>query len=480
MKHVTAIGVAAILAASASAQVVISEFAENPPGGGSVDETWEFLELQGRPGFDLTGYAVALLKGGFDGNGDDIPDGPFGDRIPEIDEAYSLDGYEIGPNGVFVLFNDTTGISFIEPNLIPNPSFNGGQPAGPNNKRNLNGAGFSQLHIPTVDTPGNLANDGSSTYLLVRKRVAHEIVNGASNYMPGYAFRKDVQHDVDFDGKLDFGFETPVSLPDSDGSASMLDPLQIVDDAAWSNGGGKEYVRRSQQEISDTPGFNPDAATRIAYNGRNTRAGYRFNSDDELRFTRMADEEFIYGELVSIPALDYDNSIDTEGFRQVKGPTDPNGPTYDENGDPDPSGDYLFDDVSLVGFRMTPGALNDYDASGMGGVTITQFQFVDGDFDFNGAVETEDLYRINANLGATLDDTRMVTDDNDTPGNPNDDFTYTGYVFEGRAFQAMLQQLQMDDNDGVSGNDPAVTAEDLAASEALVRMNETTSSTPGR
>lgn len=479
MKHVLPVTLA-LLTAAAHAHVIISEFTENPPGGGSVDETWEFIELQGRPGMSLTGYAIGLLKGGFDSNGDNIPDGPFGDRIPEIDEAYALDGWSIGPNGTFVLYNETTGISFIEPRLTPNPSFNPGQPVGPNNKRYLNGAGFSQLHIPSSDTPGNLANDGSSTYLLVRKRVAHQIVNNQSVYLPGYAFKKDIQHDADFDGRKDFGIEDPVNLPDSDGLASMVDPLQIVDGVAWSNGGGKEYVRSSQQEISDTPGFNPDAVTRIRFYGRNPRAGYRFNSDGELRFTRMADEELVYGELVSIPALDYNNAIDGQGFRQVKGPTDPSGPTYNASGVADPSGDYLFDDISLVGFRLTPGALNNYNATGMGGVNITQFQFVPGDFDFNGAVETEDLYRINANLGASLDDTRLVMDNNETPNDPSDDFTYTGYVFEDRAFQALLIQLEMNMTDGMPGNADTVTASDLAASTTLVRNGETAASTPGR
>lgn len=53
----------------ASAQVVINEIFENPPGSGSIDNVWEFIELYGKPGMDLTGYAIAVLKGGYFVNG---------------------------------------------------------------------------------------------------------------------------------------------------------------------------------------------------------------------------------------------------------------------------------------------------------------------------------------------------------------------------------------------------------------------------
>ena len=78
------------LAANASAQVVINEIFENPSGG-SADDLFEYIELYGTPGMDLTGYAIALFKGGAD-DGDDIPETPA-----EIDEAFSLDGLSIGP-----------------------------------------------------------------------------------------------------------------------------------------------------------------------------------------------------------------------------------------------------------------------------------------------------------------------------------------------------------------------------------------------
>ncbi|NER06293.1 MAG: lamin tail domain-containing protein, partial [Okeania sp. SIO3C4] len=79
------------IASVAPAQVVINEVYENPPGSGSIaDAQWEYIELYGQPGLSLDGYAIGLVKGGTDPDGDDIPT-----VIPEIDEAFSLDGLSI-------------------------------------------------------------------------------------------------------------------------------------------------------------------------------------------------------------------------------------------------------------------------------------------------------------------------------------------------------------------------------------------------
>lgn len=47
-----AAGLLAIAASSVGAQVVINEVFENPPNGG--DQTWEYIELLGPPGYDLS------------------------------------------------------------------------------------------------------------------------------------------------------------------------------------------------------------------------------------------------------------------------------------------------------------------------------------------------------------------------------------------------------------------------------------------
>ncbi len=254
MKSPIALFALAGVACAASGQVVISEVWENPPGDGDVfDPSLEYIELYGEPGMDLTGYAVALVKGGADVNGDNIPE-----SRPEIDEAFGLDGLSLGSNGFLVIYNDTGGFSDI-------PFYS---PAATTQ------VGFTQAHINFLDTAGKLANDGSSSYVLVRSRNHHAIVGGMSQYGPAYDFHKDINPDIDFDGKFDFGIELPAI-----GSfvPSELEPLQAIDDVAWSNLGGKEYVVSSEQEISDTPGFNPDGVSRIAFYGENPGLGMRLN-----------------------------------------------------------------------------------------------------------------------------------------------------------------------------------------------------------
>ena len=430
----TALSTAAIVLAAtgANAQVVINEVFENPPGGGSTnDAILEYIELYGQPGMDLTGYLIAQFKGGEDTNADNIPEVPA-----EIDEAFSLDGLTLGSNGYLVLYNGTPAQSLI-PLFLPN--------AGENS------ASFFDTHAPSpFDTNGNLNNDGSSTYLLIRRRPFHSVVNGASVYAPGYAIWKDVDPDVDYDGKLDFGIEIPGPItPDP---VRMIDPLQIIDELAWSNAGGKEYVRSSEQEISDTSGFNPDAASRIAYYGTNPMLGLRINSSGETVPTRTADEEFIYGDMIGA-------SIDF---------------TYDpaRSGAPtDPTGDG-FQDISIGSgstvFMLTPGSFNDSPTN-----NIAQFRFVAGDLNFDGVANAADLNLLDMQLlNADFDATEDYID-NDTglpiadPANPGSNFQ--SYTFQGRLANAFLAARNLDPDDGIAGaNSETVTEDDRAALLALV------------
>jgi len=478
------------LAGAARGQVIINEVFENPPGSGT-DDVWEYIELYGRPGMSLTGYAVGALKGGMDSNGDNIPN-VGEDGTPEIDEAFSLDGYSIGADGFFVLYNaNAFGFSSISQYLTPNPAFNPGLPDGPSNKRFLDGASFDVTHIPSTDTPGNLNHDGSSTFALVRKRKHHSInAQGQSVYAPGYAFRKDVKHDVNFDGKTDFGTET--NIPQIPGPAAQVEHYQMVDDLAWSNEGGKEYVRSSQQEISDTSGFNPDAVSRLRYFCENPGLGHRTRDlpggGFEILPTRIADESFIYGELrtsentpggnpVFPQSLLYCNFPDSEGWLQVKAPTDQNATPYDGSCDPEPDdapnpacqpvpgGQFRFTDLNVAGFGLTPGSFNDHPTN----PAIVQFRFVTADFNFDGAVDQTDLSLITARAGATLDDTQPAVYDNGTPDNPNDDVNYLQYVWQGCGFQQTLMMMEMDMTDGPGGTNASfITQADIDAVAALV------------
>ncbi len=450
MKKSIMLGVCAgaCISSVAFGQVIINEVLENPPGSGSTDDVWEYIELYGKPGMDLTGYAIGLAKGGRDEDGDGIPD-VASERFAEIDEAFTLDGLTLGANGLLVLYGTNTfGVSSIPALLDPD----------------TNSAPFSAVHIPTTDTQGKLANDNSSTYLLVRKRPNHEIdeKTGDSVYLPGYSFRKDINPDVDFDSNLDCGVESPVGGAPG---AQVIESVQIVDSVAWSHQGGKEYTRSSEQEISDTQGFNPDGVSRIAFYMTNPELGHRFNSSGKVVSTRMADEEFIYGDLISVAALEYNSGVDVDGFIQSKAPTDPNGPGYDGSCDPsDPmsgcmpnGGMFLFDDMNTAGYTMSPGALNDADLSGMGGPVITQFQFVEGDFDFDGVATTADFALMCAMEGASLDDSFMdVCSDGVTP--------MLRYVFEDRAFQQAVAMTMMSDGDDAN----VITAADITAHRVML------------
>ncbi len=500
MMCIRKLAMAAALSASAGlvhAQVVLNEVYSNPPGGGAVDDRWEYLELYGPPGMDLTGYMVASVFGGEDPNDNDIP-GPLDagdpeDVLAEIDEAWSLDGLSLGTNGLLVLYNNNGAPG--NPSMVPGFIASGTAVAT-----------YVSAHCPTTDTSGKIKNDGSATFVLVRKRPFHSlnasgvslydgvlattIVSGPFNYPSGirYAWRKDINPDVDYNGRIDFngigslvvGGGTPsLEIPEQATEwppapvvpgPRTLEPYQMVDDVAWSNAGGKEYVRSSQQEFSDTPGFNPDAIARVAYYGTNPELGH-FYTGTLMRFTRLADEEFIYGDIVdNVPLLRFNTGLDIMGNPQTKGPTDPSGPTYNASGVLDAGGSFLLNDINLSGFLLTPGNFNDVDSSGSGGINIAQFRFVAGDFNFDGVVNCDDANLIASKVGASLDDMAPLVEDNNTPLDPNDDIAYMGWAHQGRDFNALLAMIRMDLSDGTTGewdSGLVVTSADVAAFESI-------------
>jgi hypothetical protein len=439
MKHSIIAAAGLALAATASyGQVVINEVWENPAGAAELnDEVLEYIELYGKPGMDLTGYAIGLFKGGLDGGGLFGPENDVPDTFPELDECIELDGLVIGANGFLVVHTNTDSQSAI-PDFVP---------------AQTTVDSWWDHHIPipgSSEGAGKLENDGSSTYILMRKRRFHSIVNGVSVYEPGYAVHKDRNHDVDFDGKLDFGIEAPINndLGVSPGPSAPVFPIQIIDSIAWSNGGGKEYVNISEYEISDTPGFNPDMVSRVAYYGSNPMRGSRINSSMETVPTRIADEEFIYGEnLVPSILFAYDPT-------QYGAPTDPSGDGFT---------DISIGTNSSNAFKLTPGDFNDSAVLG-----ITQFRFVEGDLDFDGDADADDLALFDSTLfGADFDATEDYID-NDTnmpiadPNNPGQNFQT--YVFQDRLANAYLAAACLSELDGTD----VPGADDRAALVALV------------
>ncbi len=461
-------GVLALMTtAAANAQVVINEVLQNPEG--SSDETWEYIELYGRPGMDLTGYAIMVIKGGRDLDDNGVFD--VGEEVPEIDEAFSLDGLSLGANGFLVLYNDTGGFSnLIDLNLI--------DPAATI-------ASFNATHIPSTDVAGKLGNDGSSTYVLVRKRFDHSINgSGQSVYGPDYAVRKDVRHDVNADGVVDFG--TEVNLINTFEPAMRVEPYQMVDDLAWSHDNGREYHRDPQFEIEETPGFNPDMVSRLRNYLSNPQRGYatRGNAGGPftIQQTSIADESFIYGEMTtSFPGpgfFEYTTATDpVSGYIRTKAPTDPAATPYSGSCDPEPDnqpnpgcaasagGAYHMTDLAFVGFKLTPGTFNDHPTD----ANLRQFRFVHGDFNNDGQINQIDRRLIEDRVGRTLDDTEPATYD-PTPGQPlsGDEVAYDRYLRQGVEFQLVLHMREMDTDDGPGGtNAEDVTQDDVAAFLAL-------------
>ena len=213
----------------------------------------------------------------------------------------------------------------------------------------------------------------------------------------------------------------------------MIDPLQIIDEFAWSNAGGKEYVRSSEQEISNTDGFNPDAASRLEYFGQNPMLGQRINSAGETVPTRTADESFIYGDMTGA-STDF-----TYDALRYGAPTDQ-------------AGDGFADiSISIGGdsFKLTPGTFNDHGATG-----INQFRFVFGDLNFDGIVDADDLSLFDdvladADFEATQDyihpDTGLPIADPSNPG-----INFQSYTFQGRLANAYLGAVNLDSGDGES------------------------------
>ena len=471
---VAAAFLALAMCGSARSQVVINEVCSNPAGIGS-DPRYEFVELYGTPGMSLDGYMLAAVFGGGDGSvpPDGIP-GPLlagwtaGDEMPEINQAWSLDGQTVGSNGLFVLYNNNLNNSLIPPKIAAA----------------TNRASFAQCNLPVGPTGlSDIRNNGSQNYILMRRRPFHSMSGPVSVYATGYSWHRNINPDVNFDGQIDLNGvgtviatglppapETPVQSQEPGAPPTplpvTLEPYQMVDEFGCVDGDGHTYFRNNEQKISDTPGGNPDGICRVAYYGTNPNRGWRIvHVTLQTVRTRMADEEFFYGELdpAAITQMKFISDPLYSG-----GPTDPNGPHYNVSHVLDPAGTYLFDDVSRVGYHMTPGNFNEVNSTAIGGANITQFRFVRGDFNFDGVVNQADLQLIQSRLGATLDDQIPIVDGRGTTSTA-DDVSRTAWKWQGRDFNALLAMKNMNTTDGAGGTNAAsVTQQDIDAERLII------------
>jgi hypothetical protein len=268
-----------VAAFAATATVIVNEVFLNPPGS-SADDTREFIELLGTPGMKLDGYAVALVNGGlvkyYPLNS--IPPRPVG---PEVDELSSLDGLQLGANGILVL---GIGNSSYYPTLLADSNFQQ----------------WTGLWNGGLDVPGKLNNDGSNTVLLLRNRPGRTRADPANP--GGLRWGKDIVPDDELfrpiidpngvpsdqygDGAFDYGQPSNISgntldLVGKGTLADVADDLEIVDELSYEHDQGWEYdtddrhvddgsthnglPRRHVHALDDPQGFNPDALARVDY-----------------------------------------------------------------------------------------------------------------------------------------------------------------------------------------------------------------------
>lgn len=442
----------------ARAQVLLNEIFENPPGSGADEIGWEFLEFYGRPGLSLDGCVVLVLKGGADADRDGTPE-----VEPQIDEIYDLTGIRLGPDGFFTLVgNRADGESPIADRFFtPNPHFDPSRPESAVNLRWSGAMSFQAAMDGGSSRISRLDNHGSSTYMLARVRPEDRglirLLHGAS-------------HDADFDGQIDPAIQI-------DGRSIPSPVLQVLDEVAWSNRGGREYLLFGQNELSETHGFNPDALSRVAYHtdapARGFRTSDRVGSDGtiagfDIRPTTAADEGFVYGVLDSTlfpRMLVYFDGYDFAGWPRLKGPTDQHALRFaitDTDPEPDqtPFGGIvprlsgmgvLLEDIALDGFLLTPGGPNDHPDG-----RFRQFRFRDGDLNMDGLVDDRDTLIARALLGADVSET--IEDARSTAG--------VRYLWQGAALQQLLLWLRPSS----LGGPRVATQADLAEIAEAARM----------
>jgi len=280
MKRALVITACLLAASPALATVFLNEVYINPAGS-SADETREFVELLGTPGMKLDGYAIAFVNGALTKYYplNSIPPRPV---AQETDEFFSLDGLQLGPNGILVL---GIGTSSYYPTLLADSNFRQ----------------WGSIWNGGLDTPGKLDNDGSNTILLIRNRPGRTQADPANP--AGLRWGKDVNPDDEVfhavedpstgafvdqygDGGFDGGQPNGIdgntldvlgkSTPDD-----ASDDLEVVDEISYENDRGWEYDTDSRHVDADSPqaglpprhvhalddaqGFNPDCLSRVDY-----------------------------------------------------------------------------------------------------------------------------------------------------------------------------------------------------------------------
>ncbi len=399
------IAAALIGISNVQAVVVINEVFMNPDG--SYDDTREFIELMGTPGKKLDGYAIALL------NGTQQKYWPEGSSFPanqEIDEFFSLDGLQLGANGLLVI---AINIPYYYPTVLTDTRFQR----------------WNTIWNGGLDSPGKLQNDGANTIMLIRNRPGRTQANPSGTLHWG----KDISHDTEhfthvedpntppppyFDqwgnGNIDKGTaDDPATALDLKGASTTQidDDLEVVDEVSYEHDRGWEYdvdgrhvdngsthnglPHRHVHALDDPQGFNPDALSRVDYRTKGPgwtpapgAVGEMVNGNN---WPDTATEQWIRGENVActsgcsgagtVPQFFYDNLANTN---------------------PDAIQPYMTN----VPLWLNDGAGTDYNFSTTytyqimaGRINPLAVPFIPGDCDRDGDCDADDIAKIAAVFG---------------------------------------------------------------------------------
>lgn len=389
------------------ATVFLNEIAINPPG--SLDDLREYIELQGTPGRKLNGYAIAFLNGGLEKYfpSNSIP--PLPDPKPEIDEFFSLDGLQLGPNGLLVI---SLGHSTGFPELLVDSNF-----FGP----------WIDLWNGGVDIPNRLSNDGSNTILLIRRRPGRTQADPTNP--GGLRWAKTLYHDFELfrnvldprdssvkdqwgDGDFDRGQPNGLGSATRDmigiTTPTLEDDLEIVDEVSYESDRGWEYdtddrkvdigseflgsPERRVHALDDPQGFNPDSLSRVDY--RTTGIGW----------------PAVFGATGGLPGGR--NWQDTATEQWIRGENDPN-VVFNENGvelyywnEQNPNPDSIQPYMTNVPRWLNDGVAPDYNFNVpnsyrlmAGRVNPLAIPYIPGDIDRDGDCDAADIARIASIFG---------------------------------------------------------------------------------
>jgi len=390
--------------------VFINEVFINPPGS-SADDTREFIELLGTPGRSLDGYAIALVNGAV------TKYYPLGSIPPrpvaqEIDEFFSLDGLQLGPNGLLVI---GIGTSSMYPTLLADTNFRQ----------------WTTLWNGGLDTPGKLNNDGSNTVLLLRRRPGQTQADPTNP--AGLRWGKDIIPDDELitpvldpqtnqfvdqygDGAFDEGQPNGIDggntldLVGASTPGNLLDDLEVVDEVSYEDDRGWEYDVDARQVDLDSPvpglpprrvhalddpqGFNPDVLVRVDYRtkgpGWPPAPGATGAGPNGMNWQDTATEQWIRGESVvgtggqgANPQFFLDNSANSNP--DAIQPYLTNVPLWLADGQ---APDYVFS--SPFTYQIMAGRVNPL-----------AVPYIPGDADRDGDCDADDLAKVAAVFGET-------------------------------------------------------------------------------